>query len=330
MSFTCQQCGTTATQPFNFCRRCGTPAPTIALSTLPLASQPAEFDPLKTWDPTKEVVGAAATEVLPVITAVAATRPVLMKVETLATGNLPVLAARPKRPGTLAAAAVGVLAIVSVLGYSLTPRPGVTANVAAAAVPVATVTPAPGMPEPAPPVEFVAAVPASTPASVTDTVSAKTQAKKQTARSNVRLVATAAPALPIFNPNSIPPLKTAAPAPAPEKTEDAESRPVKVALIEKGNRLLNAGQIEEAIHAYEKARRANPGNTDVYYLLGLAHHQAGNLTKALEAYRQCTSGNYAKVAANHVKNLEKKRGHSKPDPKPGKSTILRTLLGFAE
>lgn len=318
MSFTCQQCGTTATQPFNYCRRCGTPAQTIALSTLPLASHLAEFDPLKTWDPAKEVVVAAATEVLPVIPALVATQPVLVKADIPATRKLLFPASRPKRPGTLAAAAVGVLAAVSVLGYSLTPRPGGTATVAAVPQTVATVTPVPVAPMPAPAVEFVAAVPVSTPASVADAAHEKTEAKKQIARSNANLAATAALTLPVSKPNSIPPLKSAAPASTPEKTENAESRPANLSLIEKGNRWLNAGEFQEAIHAFKKAQRANPDNTDVYYLLGLAYQQAGDLSKALEAYRRCTSGSYAKVAANHVKNLEKKRGPAKPVLSVGK------------
>ena len=80
----------------------------------------------------------------------------------------------------------------------------------------------------------------------------------------------------------------------------------KLSLLEQGNRLASSGQLQEAIQTYEKARRANPGNADVYYLLGSAYHRTGDLAKALEAYRQCTSGNYAGVAANHVRNLEKK------------------------
>jgi hypothetical protein len=46
---------------------------------------------------------------------------------------------------------------------------------------------------------------------------------------------------------------------------------------------------------------------DVYYLLASAYHRSGKLTKALEAYRHCTSGNYAAEAANHVKKLRKKQ-----------------------
>ena len=86
-----------------------------------------------------------------------------------------------------------------------------------------------------------------------------------------------------------------------------------LALIEQGNRLANSGQLQEAIQIYETARRTNPGNVDVYYLIGSAYHRSGEITKAREAYRQCTSGVYAAVAANHVKKLEKKHGRTKQD-----------------
>jgi TPR repeat len=77
-------------------------------------------------------------------------------------------------------------------------------------------------------------------------------------------------------------------------------------LISQGNKFLAGKQFPDAIAAYQKARRLDPSNTDLHYLLGSAYHQQGQLNEALAQYRQCISGNYAAVAANHVKNLEKK------------------------
>ena len=58
--------------------------------------------------------------------------------------------------------------------------------------------------------------------------------------------------------------------------------------------------------ATRQAQRLAPDNVNLYYLLGTAYQQAGNLPEALAAYRKCTSGDYAAVSRNHVKKLEKK------------------------
>src|SRR5690349_255041 len=63
MSFTCQQCGKTTAQLLNYCPRCGAPTPTIALAAAPLVPQETEFDPLDTWEPTKQIALIQAREI---------------------------------------------------------------------------------------------------------------------------------------------------------------------------------------------------------------------------------------------------------------------------
>lgn len=69
---------------------------------------------------------------------------------------------------------------------------------------------------------------------------------------------------------------------------------------------MNSGRFQEALAEYESMKRLDPGNKDVYYLMGLTYGKMNQLDKALESYRQCTSGTYVGVAQSAVKNLEKK------------------------
>jgi cytochrome c-type biogenesis protein CcmH/NrfG len=73
-----------------------------------------------------------------------------------------------------------------------------------------------------------------------------------------------------------------------------------------GNDYQNSGRYQEALQEYEQMKRLDPGNKDVYYLMGLTYGKMNQLDKALESYRQCTSGTYVGVAQSAVKNLEKK------------------------
>lgn len=68
---------------------------------------------------------------------------------------------------------------------------------------------------------------------------------------------------------------------------------------------VNAVNPSAALAEYQQALKLDPANTDVHYLMGLAYQQLGQLDQALDAYRQCASGKYASVAAQHVKKLEK-------------------------
>ncbi len=326
MSFTCPQCGKSATQPLNYCRQCGAPAPTIALSTAPLA---AVTDPLDTWEPTKPVAAPAATEVLPSAPA-AASQPLPARAE-LPTAAIPALALpapatavkapRPAaRRGFIAASALGLLLIIGG-GYVWGKRslsPAVAPLAVTAVVPVAEMPTAVAAPVPSPTALLPLAAPAVSLATNNSAAHAKPGAgakadpkadpkadRKADPKANTAAMLTPAP--------NAAAVKSAAREVQPERavaldnTLAARNQPApSLSLIEQGHQLLSAGQWQEAIQLYEKARRANPGNADVYYLLGSAYQRSGELAKALEAYRQCTSGNYAAVAANHVKNLEKK------------------------
>lgn len=71
---------------------------------------------------------------------------------------------------------------------------------------------------------------------------------------------------------------------------------------------LGAGRYQDALQEFEYVKTLDPGNKNVYYLIGQTYHKMGQLERALEAYRQCTSGDYASIAQNHVRTLEKKLG----------------------
>lgn len=74
---------------------------------------------------------------------------------------------------------------------------------------------------------------------------------------------------------------------------------------------INAKTPSAAIAEYQQAQMLDPANRDVYYLMGLSYQQLGQQEQALGAYRQCTSGKYASVAAQHVKRLEKELKRAK-------------------
>lgn len=71
---------------------------------------------------------------------------------------------------------------------------------------------------------------------------------------------------------------------------------------------LGAGRYQDALREFEYVKSLDPENKNVYYLIGQAYHKMGQLERALEAYRQCTSGVYASIAQNHVRMLEKRVG----------------------
>ena len=99
-------------------------------------------------------------------------------------------------------------------------------------------------------------------------------------------------------------------ASAKEKT--AEAQPATFTeILQRGLDAQNSGRYRDALSEFQKASQLDPTNANVYYLIGSAHHKLGQLDQALAAYRQCTSGPYTRVAAEHVKNLEKKSSKSK-------------------
>ena len=79
-------------------------------------------------------------------------------------------------------------------------------------------------------------------------------------------------------------------------------------ILKQGIAHMYAGQYQEALSELESVKKLDPGNKDVYYVIGVTYQKMNQLEHALEAYRQCTSGKYASVAQDHVKNLEKKVG----------------------
>ncbi len=78
--------------------------------------------------------------------------------------------------------------------------------------------------------------------------------------------------------------------------------------LNQGLTYLSASRYQEALREFEQVKRLDPGNKNVYYLIGQAYHKMNQLQQALEAYRQCTSGIYASVALSNAKTLEKKVG----------------------
>ena len=252
-------------------------------------------DPFDTWEPTKAVAPPAATEVLPSASFVAP-----------APVGAPVTIAPKSNKGIWIAAFAAVLLALAGGGWFLMNRsstppsdaPALIANNSVAETNTAA-TPLPSLAADAPAAAVTAGSPAPNAAVVNVKPAASVKAESKTD----------ANAMPSPNPYAA----TKATAPEPVKPEPEKVAPVEsnASWVEQGNRLASAGQFQEAIQLYEKAHRAKPGDLDVYYLIGSAYHRSGELANALEAYRKCMSGNYASVAANHVKTLEKKLGKTK-------------------
>jgi len=78
--------------------------------------------------------------------------------------------------------------------------------------------------------------------------------------------------------------------------------------LNQGKTFYNERRYQEALGEFERVKKLDPANKDVYYLIGSAYHGMNQLERALEAYRQCTSGDYASVSRDAVKRLEKKVG----------------------
>lgn len=309
MSFTCQQCRKTTAQPLNYCPQCGAPTPTLALVSVPQVSQATEFDPFETWDPTKHL---GATEAL--LSASVATLPLQSGKEE---GSFSVHPAKiaASMATALTTNRLGLIAVVMVVGLLITAGSSGYAFIKATTItppvtatpPVAELQTLVATPEPSPRMDNPVAQPENQP-SPTITVTRPKPVRRINVESQPNSIVMPSP-----TPYALT-KKTAAPV-VPETAAalgKSNTMPT-LALIEHGNRLANTGQLRDAIQVYEKARRASPENEDVYYLLGSAYHRSGEITKALEAYRQCTSGVYAAVASNHVKKLAKKHGKTKQD-----------------
>jgi len=100
----------------------------------------------------------------------------------------------------------------------------------------------------------------------------------------------------------------AKPTPATPQEKPATDGTSAEHSLEQGVTHMNAGRHQEALQEFERVKKLDPSNKNVYYLIGLTYQKMNQPQQALEAYRQCTSGQYASVAQNAAKNLEKKVG----------------------
>ena len=68
----------------------------------------------------------------------------------------------------------------------------------------------------------------------------------------------------------------------------------------------NSAATRRALQEFEYVKKLDPGNKDVYYLIGLTYKKMNQLERALEAYRQCTSGQLRFRVSERREMLEKK------------------------
>src|SRR5262249_55709478 len=95
---------------------------------------------------------------------------------------------------------------------------------------------------------------------------------------------------------------------SPQEKNAADGSGPPLYNLNQGVAHFNAGRYQDALREFEYVKKLDPGNKSVYYLIGQTYHKMGQLERALEAYRQYTSGVYASVALNNVKALEKRLG----------------------
>ena len=100
----------------------------------------------------------------------------------------------------------------------------------------------------------------------------------------------------------------AKPTPAPTQEKQAAAGTSVAEHTTQGITYMSSGRYQEALQEFESIKKLDPGNKDVYYLLGHTYNKMNQPERALEAYRQCTSGKYAFVSQGNVKILEKKIG----------------------
>jgi hypothetical protein len=109
-------------------------------------------------------------------------------------------------------------------------------------------------------------------------------------------------------PASTPQRQAAAkPTPTPPQEKQAAG-PSAAEHKAQGINYLSSGRYQEALQEFEYVKKLDPGDKDVYYLFGSTYLKMNQLERALEAYRQCTSGPYVSPSQFQVKNLEKKVG----------------------
>ncbi|HKQ90323.1 MAG TPA: tetratricopeptide repeat protein [Blastocatellia bacterium] len=100
----------------------------------------------------------------------------------------------------------------------------------------------------------------------------------------------------------------AKPTPTPPQEKQAAGGTSAAEHKAQGINYLSSGRYQEALQEFEYVKKLDPGDKDVYYLFGSTYLKMNQLERALEAYRQCTSGPYVSPSQYQVKNLEKKVG----------------------
>ena len=100
----------------------------------------------------------------------------------------------------------------------------------------------------------------------------------------------------------------AKPTPTPPQEKQAAAGTSVAEHKAQGIKYMYSERYQEALQEFESIKKLDPGNKDVYYLIGVTYQKMNQLERALEAYRQCTSGDYASVSQSAVKNLEKRVG----------------------
>lgn len=104
------------------------------------------------------------------------------------------------------------------------------------------------------------------------------------------------------------PLDPAGSKPEPKaETKPGESKPpANVDHVKRGLELYSSGSYSQAVAEFHAAGRLQPTNGDVHYLTAMAYEKMGRPADALAEYEKCKSGNYAPLAAQHVKRLSKR------------------------
>ena len=319
----CVSCGSELPESVKFCVMCGfavspakSPEKSYATNITPIGTEPlfapdaAPVDgktelltpdtnelPAKSSSTAK--VAEPATDPLKYqtkkTTVPAATDP--LKHETKATA-LPTAAIRRKSPVKTLALAGGVLLFVAVAGFYFVSR-----NSSENAIePVATPSPTATL------------TPESTPPPVSSATPAQIQAQAAAPSPSVsnqkapdQKASEPPPAEAVVAKSTPAPQSAPAPTPAVAKSE----APPALSAAEHIQRGFKARTPSAALVEYQSALKADPANKDVHYLMGLAYQQLGQTDQAFAAYRKCTSGPYAAVAAQHVKKLEKDSKKSK-------------------
>src|SRR5262249_28999724 len=82
----------------------------------------------------------------------------------------------------------------------------------------------------------------------------------------------------------------------PQDQKSADGTGAAQHKLNQGSEYMSGGKYQETRREFEYVKNLDPDNKSVYYLIGQTYHKMNQLERALEAYRQCTSGMYASVA----------------------------------